>query len=58
MLALTACSQTEKPATTEPADYAETKEKLIQYPDRDSAGVDTSAVQSAMPAQSEPNLDK
>lgn len=37
------CSKTETPQNTEPADYAETQEDLIQNPINDSATIDSTA---------------
>ncbi len=48
---LTACSKNEPPQNTEPADYAETKKRLIQNPEKDSIKKDSSNVPTAMPPQ-------
>lgn len=53
---LSSCSKNETPQNTEPANYAETKEKLIQNPDKDSLKNDSVKVPTAMPPQNEPNV--
>ncbi len=40
------CTKTETPQNTEPADYAETHEDLIQNPVTDSAAIDSTAVEA------------
>ncbi len=51
------CSQNEPPASTEPADYAETWDELIQNPEKDSADSDSARSDSAgtaMPNSGQP----
>lgn len=50
-LFIIACSKNETTQNTEPADYAETEERLIQNPGKDSLKKDSTAVPSAMPPQ-------
>lgn len=50
-LSATSCSKNEKQENVAPADYAETTQKLIQNPAKDSAHTDSSAVPTAIPAQ-------
>lgn len=53
---LSSCSKNETSQNTEPANYAETKEKLIQNPEKDSVKTDTAKVPTAMPPQTEPDV--
>ncbi|WP_313504549.1 hypothetical protein [Kaistella carnis] len=55
---LFACSKNDTPQNTEPANYAETKEKLIQNPDKDSVESDSIKTPTAMPPQTEPTVGK
>lgn len=51
-LILSACSKNDPPANTKPADYAETREKLIStQADGSHQQKDSSDVSTAMPAQ-------
>lgn len=50
-LILSACSKNDQPANTKPADYAETREKLISTQADGSQQKDSSDVSTAMPAQ-------
>lgn len=51
VLTLSACSKNDTTQSTAPADYAETREKLIQNPDKDSLRNDSVKVPTAMPPQ-------
>ncbi|GEM_PF-3531513 len=55
-LFIIACSKNETTQNTEPADYAETEERLIQNPRKDSLKKDSTAVPSAMPPQAQPTV--
>lgn len=55
---LSSCSKNDTPQNTEPANYAETKEKLIQNPDKDSVKSDSIKTPTAMPPQTEPTVGK
>lgn len=55
-LFIIACSKNETTQNTEPADYAETEERLIQNPRKDSLKKDNTAVPSAMPPQAQPTV--
>lgn len=55
---LSSCSKNDTPQNTEPANYAETKEKLIQNPDKDSVESDSIKTPTAMPPQTEPTVGK
>lgn len=50
-LFIIACSKNETTQNTEPADYAETNERLIQNPEKDSLKEDSATVPTAMPPQ-------
>lgn len=56
-LFLSACSKNEEPQNTEPANYAETKQKLIPNSAKDSTAVDSVRIPTAMPPQP-PATDK
>lgn len=55
---LSSCLKNDTPQNTEPANYAETKEKLIQNPDKDSVESDSIKTPTAMPPQTEPTVGK
>lgn len=55
-LILSACTKNETSQSTEPADYAETRDKLIQNRANDSLAADSLQDNSAMPPQTEPDL--
>ena len=55
-LTASACSQNEKPQSTAPADYAETYDKLIQNPEKDSANTDSTATANGQNKQADSTL--
>ena len=56
---LISCGQNEKPENTNPADYAETHEKLIQNKEKDSVQGDSTNQSTNMPPQQQKSeLDK